>query len=115
MSRKKKNVIETHGKVEAEKFEPTLLEQVWGVDNLSRYGTLNEQEYQTRLEGMTRADLEAHARQVGVIIVEYSPRLRDKLIAEFRNYVALVQKPVTAVHPATRISDAAMKVLAEGR
>lgn len=115
MPRKKKVIIETHGKVEDEKFQPTLLEQVWGQTDMSRYGTLSEAEYNQKLENMTRADLEAHARQMGVVVVEHSPRLKEKLLSEFRGYVALVRKPAEAARPTTKISDAAMRVLAEGR
>ena len=113
---KKKPIIETHGKVEEEKFEPTLLEQVWGGDNsLSRYGTLNEEEYTKRVNEMTRADLESHARQMGVVIVENSPRLKEKLLGEFRSYLSLVRKPITHTYPKISLSDAAKKVLSEGR
>jgi len=112
---RKKQFIETHGKVETEKFQPTLLEQVWGVDNLSRYGTLDESVYVHRLEGMTRADLEAHARQMGVVVVEHSPRLRDKLMGEFRTYVSMTRRPANVPNGLTEMSDAAKKVLAEGR
>ena len=45
---RKKPVIETHGKVE-DKFEPTLLEQVWGRADISRYGTLVEEDYTKRI------------------------------------------------------------------
>ena len=112
---KKKKIIETHGKVENEKFQPTLLEQVWGQTDMSRYGTLSETEYNQKLENMTRADLEAHARQMGVVIVEHSPRLKDKLLAEFRTYVSLIRKPVEAAKGPTKLNDAALRVLAEGR
>ncbi len=114
-----KDLIETHGKTDdepREKFAPTLLEQVWGADNLSRYGTIDETAYTRRLQNMTRTDLEAHARQMGVVIVEHTPRLYDKLLNEFRSYVALARKPMTAVsNGAGKMSDAAQKVLSEGR
>lgn len=115
MPRAKKQIIETHGKVEDAKFQPTLLEQVWGNDFNSRYGTLDEAEYTAKVDGMTRTDLEAHARMMGVVITESSLRLKDKLVGEFRNYVALVRKPVSPVSPTIKVSDAAKKVLAEGR
>jgi len=115
MGRPKKTIIETHGKVEGEQFQHTLLEQVWGADDLSRYGTLEESDYAKRIDGMTRSDLEAHARQMGVVIVENSLRLKDKLVGEFRNYVALVRKPVAQSKTPIKASEAAMKVLAEGR
>jgi|WetSurMetagenome_2_1015567.scaffolds.fasta_scaffold539404_2 hypothetical protein len=113
MSRTKKPVIETHAKEET--FAPTLLEQVWGSTDLSRYGTLNEPEYITQVESMTRADLETHARKMGVVVVENSLRLRDKLISEFRNYICQLQQKPAITKSNTKVSDAALKVLAEGR
>lgn len=116
MANKKKPIIETHGKVEEPpKFQPTLLEQIWGDDNMTRYGTLDEEAYAKQVNEMTRSDLEAHARKVGVIIVESSIRLREKLLGEFRSYLHLVRRPVTPPSPHVVLNDAAKKVLAEGR
>jgi hypothetical protein len=115
MAKNKKPIIEIHGKVENQPYQHTLLEQIWGTDTLSRYGTLDEQEYIHRIDNMTRADLEAHARQMGVVIVENSLRLKDKLIGEFKNYLALTRKPVNQNYPQTKISEAAKKILSEGR
>jgi hypothetical protein len=114
-NKSKKKVLETHGKVDDEKFQPTLLEQVWGQPDISRYGTLDEAEYIQKLEGMTRADIEAHARQQGVVVVEHTPRLKEKLIAEFRSFASLLRKPVDTPKSPNKLSDAAMKVLSEGR
>lgn len=115
-----KDLIETHGKIEGEvkeKFEPTLLEQVWGVDNQSRYGTEDEDVYASRIKEMTRSDLEAHARHVGVVVVEHSPRLRDKLLGEFRSYISLTYKPQTTANSdnKNKYSDAVQKIMSEGR
>lgn len=115
-----KNLIETHGQDESQpevksKYQPTLLEQVWGADNMSKYGTLEEEDYLSKLGNMTRSDLEAHARQMGVVIVEHTPRLREKLLSEFRGYASLVRKPAAPIVPNSKINDAAQKVLAEGR
>ena len=39
-----KNLSQTHGKTEEkEKYEPTTLDQVWGDEGLSVYGTMNEE------------------------------------------------------------------------
>ena len=118
MPKIKKQIIETHGQDESvkEKFQPTLLEQVWGADNLSRYGTQDESVYIKRLENMTRADIEAHARTMGVVIVEHTPRLRDKLLTEFRSYTSLSRRSATSTSQGQQtISEAARKVLDEGR
>ena len=106
--------FECHGKDE-ETFQPTLLEQVWGESSTSKYGTLDAAEYEKRLSEMTRADLEAHARQLGVMITENTQRLRDKLMGEFRTFASLVRKPTIKPQPPIKGSEAAKKVLAEGR
>ena len=107
--------IEAHGKLEDDKFQPTMMEQVWGHGDTSRYGTLDPEEYLSKINGMTRADLEAHARLMGVVIVEHTARLRDKLLADFHNYVALVRKPLESPKPQGKVNAAALSVLAEGR
>jgi hypothetical protein len=112
---KKKQQIETHGKVEVS--QPTTLEQVWGFNEMSRYGTLDPDEYDKVLAQMNRTDLEAHARKLGVVIVESSLRLQDKLRAEFKNYVTYLRKPAEPQpsKASGKIDPAALKVLAEGR
>jgi hypothetical protein len=105
-------LIETHGKIEG---QPTTLEQIWGFNENARYGTLEEEEYTKQVHEMSRSELEAHARRVGVVIVESSARLQDKLIREFRSYVSLLRKPQTVKKPESFPSDDVRKILAEGR
>jgi hypothetical protein len=110
-----KHEIQAHGKIENNN-QPTLLEQVWGYNELSKYGTLDETEYVTKLADMNRSDLENHARTLGVVVVESTARLRDKLIGEFRQYTSLLHKPAPAEHLKGGKPDAAaLKILAEGR
>lgn len=109
---KKTQPIETHGKVES--TQPTTLEQVWGFNELSRYGTLNSSEYEKQLKDMTRSDLESHARKVGVVILENSERLRGALLKEFTSYVVSLRKPA-AIQSNTQLTPEALKVLREGR
>jgi hypothetical protein len=109
----KKPIIETHGKVET--FEPTTLEQVWGFSEMSKYETDNEETYKNKLLDMTRSDLENHARRLGVLVVESTARLRDKLIQDFRTTQSLSRKPVVAKHNDVKPSAEVLKILAEGR
>jgi len=60
-----KNLSQAHGK--EEKFEPTTLEQIWGDDGTSVYGTLNENQYANQLDDMNMSDLQTHASTVGII------------------------------------------------
>jgi len=114
---RKKVMVETHGKLEddAPRFQPTLLEHIWGDDGMSRYGTSDEAEYTRRLDQMTRADLEVHARQMGVIITENSTRLREKLLSAFRSYSSLIRKPAPTPQTPAKVSEEALSVLREGR
>ena len=51
VKRKKKSldsINQTHAKVE-KKFEPTTLDQIWGDDGASEYGTLDYQSYQEKI------------------------------------------------------------------
>jgi hypothetical protein len=116
-----KTMIETHGKVEG---EPTTLEQVWGFNAYARYGTLSEAEYEQSLREMNRSDLENHARKVGVVIVESSVRLKDKLTSEFHRYVASLEKSPSTTStntkregpiPKNTLPEDVRNILAEGR
>ena len=107
-------LIETHGKIEG---APTTLEQVWGYNEMAKYGTLNEDVYKGQVDEMSRTDLESHARRLGVVIVESTARLRDILVTEFRRYKSLSRKPVSETKVASSVapSDIVKKILAEGR
>lgn len=114
MKKQGKKLIETHGKVESN--QPTTLEQVWGFNEMSRYGTMDANVYDDQIKEMTRSDLENHARKMGVLIVESSSRLLEKCRQEFSNYVMLLRKPAEAkTKIKTKFDPAALKVLAEGR
>ena len=71
---------------------------------------------------MSRADLESHARKLGVVVVE-SSRLRDKLLHEFDVYTASLQDPAKLVTGSVirngsktkAPSEEIRKILAEGR
>jgi hypothetical protein len=108
---------QTHGKVDDEKRQPTTLEQVWGGFNeMARYGTLDEQEYEQQLKEMNLTDLHAHARKLGFVPVDSVERLRGNLMREFRSYAAYLSKPVPdkktkPKNPSKEID----KILAEGR
>jgi hypothetical protein len=109
----KKPIMEAHGKVE--NTQPTMLEQVWGYNELARYGTMDEDVYRNQVDEMNRSDLETHARKLGVVVVESTTRLREKLFTAFRTYVSLVRKPADLPKSKTITDSAALRVLAEGR
>ena len=51
---KVENMSQTHGK---EEFAPSTLDQVWGDTGLSKYGTMDEDEYATQVRDMTKSEL----------------------------------------------------------
>lgn len=115
MKKNKKPIIESHGKEEL--TQPTLLEQVWGFNELAKYGTVNEADYQRQIDEMNRTDLEDHARRVGVVVVESTARLKGELIKAFANYVYYLRKPAPKPPKAEngKINDEVRRILAEGR
>jgi hypothetical protein len=77
--------IEVDGKISSN--NPTSLEQIWGYDGLSKYGTMNEDEYLARINDMMTVDLQNHARDVG-LRPDVEPRiLKDRLLTEFRRHI----------------------------
>ena len=108
-------IMETHGRDESAGTQPTNLEQVWGYNELSKFGTNDEAVYQKQLDEMLRIDLETHARRHNVIIVESTARLREKLLNNFKTYVSLLHKPADKKKSQYKPDAAALKVLSEGR
>ena len=55
-------INQTHGKVEkTDEFQPTSLDQIWGSDGSSKYGTLSLDDYESQLKDMSKAELHIHA------------------------------------------------------
>ena len=92
-----------------------MLEQIWGFNEHAKYGTLDESEYEKTLANMNRSDLEAHARKLGVVILESSERLQNKLRQEFKNYILSLRRPANPNKPVTTADADVKKILAEGR
>jgi len=112
-SKKIDALSQTHAKVPTQ--ELTSLDQVWGFNEISRFGTVDEATYKGRLSEMTRADLENHARAVGSIVLESSERLRDSLLRQFQAYVLSLRKPAPASKAPIKVSADVQKILNEGR
>ena len=108
-----KNLSQTHGK--EEKFEPTTLDQIWGEDGTSTYGTMEEEQYQSQIDDMNLSDLQTHASRVGIIPIDNRNTLRERLLREFRKHVAAYRKPIHDPSPASPMSKEIMQILAEGR
>ncbi len=86
-SRQKLNeTIEIDGRADTKR--PTSLDQIWGADGLSKYGTMDLDEYESKLNDMMMVDLQNHARDVGLRPDVEAGVLRGRLINEFKKHVA---------------------------
>lgn len=116
MARKKKveNLNQIHAK--EEKFIPTTLDQIWGDTGLSKYKTLNEDEYKNSLDEMNKTDLHAHACYVGLVPVDNREMLTKRLLTEFRKHAASFRgMPVGNPKVNQKISKEVEQILSEGR
>jgi hypothetical protein len=121
MPRKKKNSkevlnenIEIDGKIASNK--PTALEQIWGSDGLSKYGTMDMDVYTAKLDDMLPVDLQNHARDIGLRPDAEPHVLRERLMNEFLRHIASFksgQVQVTASSPSS-VPKNIHKILREG-
>ncbi len=118
MGRRKKaekltDISQAHGK--EEKVQPTTLDQIWGDDGLSKYGTLCDQEYKTKLDDMSKSDIFAHAASIGIIPVDNRDLLTRTLLKEFLKFSSAYKKPIEDKKDIPNISPEVLKILSEGR
>lgn len=78
--------IEIDGKIASNK--PTALEQIWGSDGLSKYGTMDVDVYTAKLNDMLPVDLQNHARDIGLRPDVEPHILRERLVGEFLRHIA---------------------------
>jgi len=109
-----KELSQTHGKT-GDSFQPTTLEQVWGDEGLGKYGTLSEEEYSKQLDEYNRTDLQSHAAKVGIVPLDDRTRLTKSLLAQFRAHASSYKKPSDPKSTGLKVSQAAAKILSEGR
>ena len=112
-SKKLDSMSQTHGK--EEKFEPTTLDQIWGDDGLAKYSTMEDSVYEQQLNDMDKADIQSHAAQVGVIPVDNTELLKQKLMREFYKHINAYRRPTTATENNKPPSDEIEKILREGK
>jgi hypothetical protein len=105
--------IEIDGKIASNK--PTALEQIWGSDGLSKYGTMDIDIYAARLNDMLPVDLQNHARDIGLRPDAESHLLRERLINEFLRHVASFKSGQVNVKSApSSVPKSIHKILREG-
>ena len=111
--KKVKELKQVHGK--DEQFEPTSLDQIWGDEGLGKYKTLDKDKYEQSLNNFTKADLQKHAAEVGVVPVDNRNLLIRKLLVEFKKHVASYRKPSQPKTSNEKPSEEVLKILREGR
>jgi hypothetical protein len=115
---KKKKVSEmnqTHAMEEPKKkFVPSTLAQVWGDTGIARYQTMSEEKYRQTLEDYNKSDLQNHAIRIGVLPIDNSIMLKERLLREFQKHVASYRKPPEPQKP-DQLSARARQILAEGK
>lgn len=103
------NLNQTHGKVE----KPLTLNQVWGDDGKSKYGTLDAEKYSEYLNDLNKSDLQAHAVKIGLVPIDDRNSLVTRLKKEFNKHAS--QYSARVLPTKKDISKAAKDILAEGR
>lgn len=105
---------QTHGKVDnPDEFRPTSLEQIWGSDGSSKYGTLELSEYEKTLSGLSKSELHIHATKVGLIPVDDRGILTKRCVREFVRHISQFTAPIEnkdEIDPSEKIK----RILQEG-
>ena len=109
-----KSLSQAHGK-EEKKFVPTTLEQIWGEDGVSKYGTLDETEYTAKLDDMHFSDMRTHAANVGLIPIDDQQLLRKRLLSEFRKHRSEFTTPDQPIDQNLDLDEKARQILEEGK
>jgi hypothetical protein len=112
--KKLSKMSQAHGKEEKEKFEPTTLNQVWGDDGMSKYKTLDTEEYEKQVRAMSKSELQKHSTQIGLIPIDNREILTGRLIREFSRHVAAYTVPSQSKKEPKSVSGKAMRILKEG-
>tara|TARA_R110000751_G_scaffold171517_3_gene277963 strand:- start:674 stop:1096 length:423 start_codon:yes stop_codon:yes gene_type:complete len=113
---KMKEMTQTHAMEEKEVFEKTTLDQIWGDEGFSKYGTQDEEGYLSGIKSMNRSDLHSHAVKHGILPVDNRVLLTTRLLREFKKYLLAYKKPSkTQSRKVKNTSKKATSILAEGR
>ena len=111
-----KKIMQTHAMEEKQEFEKTTLDQIWGDEGNSKYGTLEESDYTSQIRAMNKSDLHSHAIKLGILPVENRELLTNRLLREFKKHVLSFKKPKqTAAKKPKEVSKDVKSILAQGR
>lgn len=115
MAKKKKleELSQSHGM--EQNFVPSTLDQIWGDEGLSKYGTMDEDVYSDKINEMNKTDLWSHASKLGLVPIDNTSLLKKTLMSEFRKHVNGYKRPPEVKQQQQNISKEVLKILAEGR
>ena len=112
--KKLQSLSQTHGKEETD-FKPTTLNQIWGDDGVSKYGTLDEKEYKQEINEMHFSDLRTHAANIGLVPIDDRELLTKRVVSEFRRHVNEYRIPNDHQENIEDVNEEAKKMLEEGK
>ena len=112
-AKKVSKLSQAHGKKDT--LKASTLEQIWGDDGTSKYGTLDEGEYLEHLNDLSRVDLQAHAVKIGLIPIDNAEQLKKRLLVEFKKHTSQYKLPEIDSKLNKKLPRAAMKILEEGK
>jgi hypothetical protein len=93
----KNKVLENKEQIDGRKIETvipsTRLDVLLGADGMGKYGTLDKNEYVSKLESFNTAELRNHAIHAGLIPIADISRLKKQLLVEFDKYILAYKSP----------------------
>lgn len=111
-----RGLSQTNGKIIPEKPElPRTMDELFGVDGLSKYKTFNQDVYEAQLREMTKSDLQAHAHKLNIAPIDDTPRLKKILLAEFVKHRSQYAKMPKPTNNAKEVTPEVRRIMAEGR
>lgn len=108
-----KQNMQTHAK--EERFQPTTLDQIWGDNGNTKYGTTDLEVYINKISDMNKSDLQTHANLIGLVPVDDREILTRKLVSEFKKYVSGFTRPLSSPKAPPFVSKEVARILAEGK
>lgn len=116
MAKKKlANLSQADGKSEESAITPSTLDQVWGDTGLWKYKSTNAADYKIYLDSLNKSDLQTHASKVGIIPSDNRDLLNQKLVKEFKRFIAAYNYPKEPPKAPANVSATVRKILEEGK
>lgn len=77
------------------------LDELWGGSQFSKYETQDETVYASYLENLNKLDLQRECLKIGLVPNDERSIMTDRLMKQFRAYVASTEYPAIIRKPAT--------------